>query len=57
MKLKVILQYTLFGVLFGFLFPLIATLGGVYARGLPINYSSILLVQAGDASQPTWLRT
>jgi GAF domain-containing protein len=45
MKRKVILQYTLFGVLFGLLFPLIATLWGIYARGLPIDLASILIIQ------------
>ena len=45
MKRKVILQYTLFGVLFGFLFPLIATVWGIYARDLPFTMASIVVVQ------------
>jgi GAF domain-containing protein len=45
MKRKVILQYTLFGVLFGFLFPLLATIWGVYALALPFNMASIMIVQ------------
>jgi len=48
MKRKVILQYTLFGVLFGFLFPLIATVWGIYARDLPFTMASIVVVQTSD---------
>jgi GAF domain-containing protein len=48
MKRKVILQYTLFGVLFGFLFPLVATLWGIYARGLPFNLGSVLAIQTSN---------
>ena len=48
MKRKVILQYTLFGVLFGFLFPLLATIWGVYALALPFNMASIMIVQTSN---------
>jgi GAF domain-containing protein len=48
MKRKVILQYTLFGVLFGFLFPLLASIWGVYALALPFNMTSILIVQTSN---------
>jgi len=48
MKRKVILQYTLFGVLFGFMFPLIATLWGIYAQNLPLNMASVVVVQTSN---------
>jgi GAF domain-containing protein len=48
MKTKVILQYTLFGVLFGFLFPLVATVWGIYALALPFNMASIMIVQTSN---------
>lgn len=45
MKRKVIFQYTLIGVLFGFLFPLISSFWLIYYRNMPISYGSFVQTQ------------
>ena len=45
MKRKVIFQYTVFGVLFGLLFPIASSLFLIYYQGLPLTIGSFVLVQ------------
>ena len=44
-KRKVILQYTLFGVLFGFIFPIVSSLWLIYYRHMPLSLISFVQVQ------------
>ena len=45
-KINYTLRYTLFGVFFGFCFPLIATILDVVVRGLPFSLAGVLQAQA-----------
>ncbi len=51
MNKKVILRYTLYGALFGCLFPIISSLIGVIQLHLPIQWASLLEVQKNNPVQ------
>lgn len=48
MKQKVIFQYTIFGALFGLIFPIVATIIRIYTMGLPYKWTSIGTAQGAE---------
>ncbi len=44
-KHRTVLRYTLYGVLFGLMFPILSTLGDLYVQRLPLRLDNLLQVQ------------